>query len=466
MVSLTRWQRVGLMVALCVGVLGVAFEMWSINSTMTLIAAPNALNGMQQYSWAFTMFSLGQVFAIIGVGRLVDRFGAFKPFAVGTFIFIVGLTLAGSAHHIYTFLAARAVQGLGGGTLNIALMVVIAEVFPGRQRSNMMTVFSFCYLLPAFIGPGVASFIAVSIGWRYVFWLIIPLMVVAAAIGVRPFFELYKGRVSRGAVHEEMPVWAAVAAIGGLAIIQAVTQTVGGKLVHAIEGQWIALAVVGLVAVAVSMRRLMPPGFWRIRPGMPALMWVRMTLAGSYAASLNFLVLMLTGARSLGQQQASWLLPIGAVGWTLGMALQSRSWLKVRRDQIIKIGAVLTTTCMASVAVFAGLVKVPSSLIMPILLVAGFGMGLAVSSTSLALMTLSPPESIGRNTSSLQVADGLGSAFFVGVAGTIWAALHLNHTWQFTFSWLYSVNAFVSLLALLLAIARLGHVRNESSGYG
>ena len=467
--SLTFWHRVGLRAALYIGVVAVAFEMWAINSTMKIIAAPDALNAMQQYAWAFTMFSLGQVFSIIVVGRLVDRFGAFKPLAVGTGLFILGLALAGSAHHIYTFLAARAVQGLGGGALNIALMVVIAEVYPGRQRSNMMMWFSFCYMGPAFVGPGVASFIAVNMGWRYVFWLIIPLMLIAAAVGVKPFFELYGGRKSRGAAQGEMPVWAAVAGIGGLAIIQAVTQTVSGKVIHAIEWQWILLAIVGLVAVGVAMPRLMPAGFWRIRPGMPALMWVRMTLAGSYAAALNFLVLMLTMARGLGQHEASWSLAFGATGWALGMMLQSRRWFKVPRDQIIKIGAFITTVCMAGIGVYAA-VGVPGSLVLPVLLVvlvaAGFGMGLAVSSTSLALMTLSPPETIGHNTSSLQVADGLGSAFFVGVAGAIWAALHVHYSWQVTFAWLYAANGIVALLALVLTITRLGHVRNESSGYG
>lgn len=462
--SLSQLERVGLMVALCIGVLAVAFEMYSINSTMVLIGP--ALNGMNRYAWAFTMFAMGQVFSIIVVGRLVDRFGAFKPLAVGVTLFIIGLSLAGSAHHILTFLAARAVQGLGGGALNIALMVVVAEVYPGRQRSNMMTIFSFCYLLPAFVGPGVAVFIAVQFGWRYVFLLIIPLMVIAAAVGFRPFYQLYRNRPSRAPSKGEVPIWTAVAGIGGLAIIQAVSQQLGGQIGSALELRWIALAAVGLVSVGFAMPRLMPGGFWRFRPGMASLMWVRLTLAGSFFASSSFLTLMLTEDRGLGKQQAGWALALGAIGWTLGMLIQSRSWLKLRRDQIIMIGASITTVSIGTIAVFAGWPQVPVTVAIFVLVLAGFGMGLGVSSTSLALMTLSPPESIGHNTSSLQVADGVGSAFFAGIAGTIMAALHTTHGLQITFGWIYGVNACVSLLALVLAVTRLGRVRNESSGYG
>jgi len=452
------------MVALCVGVLAVAFEMYAINSTMIIIAP--ALNGMNHYAWAFTMFALGQVFSIIVVGRLVDRFGAFKPLAFGVLFFMGGLALAGSAHFMFTFLAARVVQGLGGGALNIALMVAIAEVFPGHQRSTMMTLFSFCYLVPAFVGPGVAAFIAVNLGWRYVFLLIIPIMVVASVFGFRPFQVIYKDRAAKGSSAVAVPVWVPLAGIVGLAIIQGVTQAIGQQIGRAFDWWLIGLAVVGLAAVGIAMPRLMPPGFWRMRPGMAALMWVRLTLAGAFFASSSFIVLMLTEDRGIGKQQAGWALAFGALGWTLGALLQSRAWLKLRRDQIIVIGAALTTIALGLIALFAARPHTTLWLAIGALVLAGFGMGLGVASTSLALMTLSPPESIGHNTSSLQVADGLGSAFFAGVAGTILAALHQTHTMPVTFGWIYGVNAAVALAALVLAMTRLGRVRNESSGFG
>ena len=451
-------QRTGLIVGLCIGVLAVAFEMFAITAAMPTIA-PQVEGMTVRYAWAFTMFVIGQAFSIIVVGRLVDRLGAFKPLAAGLVFFGIGLALAGSSSYWFTFLTARVVQGLGGGALTIAVMVVIAEVFSDTQRSMMVTIFSFCYLLPAFVGPPAAAFIAVNLGWRWVFWLIIPLLVGAAIVGYRPVHRLYRGRQIRGASQNDIPIWAALAGTGGIALLQGAGQD--------IAWQSIGLAVGGLVAVGIAMPRLMPHGFWRIRPGMPALMWVRLTLAGAFFASQSFMTYLLQEDRKLDAQTASWALAIGALGWVSGTLLQSRAWLRLRRDQIMVAGAAFTAFGVGLIAVFAGWHQVPIWVAGVALLLAGFGMGLGITSTNLALMTLSPPADIGRNTSSLQVSDSLGSAFFGGIAGTIMATLqeHFHTPLPKTFGWIYAVNGVVALLALFLAL-RMGRVRNESSGVG
>jgi len=467
------------MAALCTGIVGVAFEMYSINAAMPRVAPD--LNGMDRYVWPFTMFIISQVFSIIVSGRLIDRFGAFKPVAVGIVLFMIGLTLAGSSTSMNMFLAARAVQGLGGGAMNIAVMVVIAEVYPEQRRSIMMTIFSFCYLGPAFIGPVLAAHITETIGWRFVFWLIIPFMVAASIVGVRPLSRLYRFRPVRGSSAGEVPIWAAVAGTAGMACLQAATQSI-----EHFNWSTVPLAVIGLVTVGAAMARMMPRGFWRFGAGMPSLMWVRLTLAGAFFASYSLLTLLLTEDRGYSLEKASWALAVGAVGWASGTVLQSRPWLRMRRDQIIFYGSLIESLALAVAAVFAA--WTPKQLLTSIgndrifsrvvarpdylmwvaicaLLLAGFGMGLSSASTSLALMTLSPPEAIGRNTSNLQVADGLGSAFFAGIAGAILAAFPPRMGVSHTFGWIYSINAAVALLSALLSL-RLGHVRNEASSVG
>jgi len=463
--ALSRLEQAGLIISLCIGVLAVAFEQFAINAVMPKVASPSELNDMSRYAWAFTLFVLGQAFAIIVVGRLVDRFGAFKPLAAGMAIFALGLVLAGSAHQMTTFLAARVVQGLGGGTLNISLMVIIAEVFPEKRRSVMMSIFSFCYLLPAFMGPPLAGIIAAGIGWRWVFWLIVPLVVVSSAIGFRSVFRLYRDRPARPDHADVVPVWVALAGTIGMGLLQAAWQ----ELSHNKDAfRWdviVVFAVFGLVAVGIALSKLMPPGFWKLQPGMPALMWVRMTLAGAFFASASFITLLLHEDRGLSLAEASWSLSIGALGWTAGTLLQMQRWLKLRRDQIIMVGAYFTAAGIGLLAIFAGWPKVPLIVAIAALLLAGFGMGMSSPSTSLALMTLSPPEAIGHNTSGLQVADNLGSAFFAGVAGSFMAAMMPRVGIPITFGWMYTINAGVVVIAIILT-RRMGRVRNEASGVG
>jgi len=453
------------MVALCTGVVGVAFEMFSIFAVMPRVA-PELDGNLDRYVWPVTMFLVGQVFSIIVSGRLIDRFGAYKPLAAGLILFAIGLALAGWSPTMILLLVARAVQGLGGGALNIAVMVVLAEIYPEQRRSVMMTIFSFCYLGPAFVGPIVAATITELFGWRFVFLGIIPFTIIAAAFGAKPLYQLYKHRPSRGGSPGEVPIWAAIAGTAGLTCLQAATQDI-----EHFDLKMAPLAVLGLAAVGAALMKMMPTGFWRFRSGMPSLMWVRLTLAGSFMASYSMLTLLLTEDRGYSLEMASLAPAVGAFGWAAGTVLQSRPWLRLRRDQIILIGCIFETVSITVMAVVAAWKPAPGGrdylMIVAVfaLLGAGFGMGLASASTSLALMTLSPPEAIGRNTSNLQVADGLGSAFIAGIAGVMLASLVLRIGMAHTFGWIYGINAAFALVSALLAI-RMGRVRNESSGWG
>jgi Kef-type K+ transport system membrane component KefB len=87
-------------------------------------------------------------------------------------------------------------------------------------------------------------------------------------------------------------------------------------------------------------------------------------------------------------------------------------------------------------------------------------MGLATSSTSLALMTLSRTAEQGRNASSLNLSDALGASLFVGVSGTIFAALRTTTSLSVTFGTVIGAMAVLALLAALAAV-RIGPVHNE-----
>ena len=458
--------RAGLMTALCIGVLGAAFEMFSITTIMPNVA--NEFSAMNHFAWGFTMFIIGQVFSFIVSGRLIDRFGAFKPLAVGVGLFAFGLILAAASTHLATFLAARTVQGLGGGAMNIAVMVVIAEVFPPHRRSIMMTIFSFCYLAPAFFGGPLAAFIANApgLGWRWDFWMIIPFLVIAAIVGYQPVRTLYRHRAARSGTPDEAPVWAAIAGTGGMGLLQAASQSfVQLKSLSDLNWTTIVFAVAGIVALGFAMHRLMPPGFWRFSTGMASLMWVRLALAGAFFACQSFVVLMLMQARGLSQQMASWAMAVGAIGWVAATILQARPELKLRRDQIITVGSSFVSFAILFIAAMAAWPRIPLGFGVVIMIVAGFGMGLSSASTSLAVMTMSPSDAIGHNTSALQVADGLGSAFFAGLSGIIMPVLTARVSVHATFGWMYAVNGVVALASMVLSL-RLGRVRNESSGVG
>jgi MFS family permease len=169
---------------------------------------------------------------------------------------------------------------------------------------------------------------------------------------------------------------------------------------------------------------------------------------------------MLVEQRSVPLLEAGAVLTVGAIGWTVGSWLQSRPWLPIRRDRLITLGCISVAIGVAMVGLIAFVPVLSYFLVAVAWIFSGLGMGLATSSGSLAVMSLSAAAEQGRNASSLNVADALGSGIFVGIAGSIFAALSSSGNLALTFGFLQLSMAVVGVLAVLTSW-RIGVVRNE-----
>ncbi|MDR2620079.1 MAG: MFS transporter, partial [Propionibacteriaceae bacterium] len=291
--------------------------------------------------------------------------------------------------------------------------------------------------------------------------VVVPLVAISAALGIRPLWQLYGRRQANNkAESHQIPIWAAGLAALGVAAMEAGGQFMATKEMHFSFVLWV---LVGLVAVGIALPQLMPPKVWWRGRGLSAVIGVRFAMAGAFYVAQSFVVLFLEEHRGASPTAAGSALAIGAVGYGLGVFVQGRPWVRIRRDQIICYGSLCAVIGMASITAYAAI----RTDIYPLMVIgvcfAALGMGFSVSSTSLATMTLSPPDQIGRNTSSLQIGDYLGSAILAGVAGTIYAALHGRASSGATFGWLFGTQVVVVVVAVWLA-TRIGPVRNESSG--
>ena len=210
----------------------------------------------------------------------------------------------------------------------------------------------------------------------------------------------------------------------------------------------------------VALPQLMPPGFLRFRRGLSQVIQTRGLLPGAFFGGEAFVPLMLVEQRSVPLFQAGAVLTVGAVGWTAGSWLQARPWLRVRRDRLITYGCCSVAIALALVGLIAFLPAIPYLFVAVSWVLGGLGMGLATSSSSLAVMSLSTAAEQGRNASSLNLYDALGSGIFVGIAGSIFAALHSTGNLAWTFGIVELSMAVVALLGVLTSL-RIGVVRNE-----
>jgi MFS family permease len=442
-----------LTIGMCMTTVAIAFEAIAVATAMPVAARD--LDGLPYYAWCFSLFVIGMLFATVVTGRLSDRIGPAKPLLVGLAIFAAGLVVSGTAEHMAQLIAGRLVQGLGSGAMNTAMLVVIAQAYTARQRPRLILYISTAWVLPSFVGPPVSAWLTNALSWHWVFIAVLPLVAVGGAMALPTVLTLirtYEPIPQDGGAAKPAALWAAGLVAAGAAAIQLAGQRLD---------RWsVALLVGGLAGLVVGLPRLMPPGFLRLRRGLSAVILVRGLLPGAYFGAETFIPLMLVEQRHIRLVLAGAVLTVGAVGWTVGSWLQSRPWVRIRRDRLITYGCLSVVLGLCLVAATAAVPSLWFGLVGVAWVFAGLGMGLSISSSTLAVMTLSELTIQGRNASSLNLFDALGSGVFVGLSGTLFAALRPTGNLALTFGVLVSAMVLVAILAVASSL-RIGSVRNE-----
>ena len=172
----------GLAVGLCTGVLAIAFEGMSVSTAMP--EAARELGRVDLYAWIFSLFTIGMLFATVVGGRIADRHGPVAPLLAGLAAFTAGLLVAGFAPTMEVLLAGRLLQGLGSGSLNVGYAVLLAHAFDATERPRVMSWFSTAWVVPSLVGPPIAAFVTRLLSWHWVFFSVVPLLVLAVVVGL------------------------------------------------------------------------------------------------------------------------------------------------------------------------------------------------------------------------------------------------------------------------------------------
>jgi MFS family permease len=331
-------------------------------------------------------------------------------------LFVVGLLVSGSAQSMTMLICGRALQGLGTGLNTVALYVVVARTYPERLRPRVFSAYAAAWVLPALIGPAIAGYLVVHVGWRWVF-LSVPFVAFAAALvgwgpcrRLQPFTDAADGSRTSGA---RKIAFAAMAGVAGCLL------SVAGQYRPAIG---LPLTIVALTMLFLSVPQLLPHRTYRAGRGLPTVILLRGLVSSAFTGAEVFLPLLLFRERGLSPAEAGIVITVGALGWSAGSALQGRVSSAGRRPALLRLGfCLLTAGIIGSSAVVWH--QVPLLTVYPTWIVAGIGIGMAYPTLSVLTLELSAPSEEGRNTSALQVNDSLLQSITLAVSGTVFAAL-------------------------------------------
>jgi EmrB/QacA subfamily drug resistance transporter len=178
--TFTKKQMVYIFIGLMTSLLLYALDSTVVSTAMKAITGE--LNGVQFYSWPFIIYMLCSTIVIPICGGISDLHGHKPIFLSGIFVFLFGSALCGLAHNMIELITCRGIQGIGGGIIVSSVFTVVADLFPPNQRGKYTGLVTSMYGVASIIGPLSGGLITDNLGWRWIFFMNIPLGIIAACL--------------------------------------------------------------------------------------------------------------------------------------------------------------------------------------------------------------------------------------------------------------------------------------------
>src|SRR4051812_12875196 len=179
-VEISNSRRWLITVGVMTGMFIAALEATVVGTAMPTVIA--TLGGISRYSWVFSAYLVTSTVTVPVWGKLSDLYGRRIMYQIGIGVFLLGTLLSGLSATMNQLIIFRAIQGLGAGALVPLGMTIIGDTFTLQERAKMQAYFSGVWGLSSVIGPVIGGFITDQISWRWVFFVNLPIGVLAALI--------------------------------------------------------------------------------------------------------------------------------------------------------------------------------------------------------------------------------------------------------------------------------------------
>lgn len=172
----------------------------ALDATVVGTAMPTIigqLGGIDQYGWVFAAYLLTATTTVPIWSRLADQHGRKPVFLIGLALFVGGSVLCGFSGSMLQLVLFRALQGLGAGAVQPIAFTIVGDIFEPRQRARMQGFFSSVWGVSAIAGPFIGGVLTSTVGWQWVFFINLPVGLLAAAIIAAVLHERVEHRSHR-----------------------------------------------------------------------------------------------------------------------------------------------------------------------------------------------------------------------------------------------------------------------------
>jgi EmrB/QacA subfamily drug resistance transporter len=403
-------------IALMLGMFLAALDQTIVSTALPTIVGD--LGGLNHYSWVVTSYLLASTISTPIYGKLGDMYGRKPVFLVAILIFLAGSMLAGLSQNMAELVGFRAVQGVGAGGLMVGAQAIIADIVPPRDRGRYMGLIGSVFAISSVAGPLLGGFLT-SISWRWIFYVNVPIGVVAVVI-VTTRLHLHTPHRQ----HRIDYLGAALLSGGVGALI--LLATWGGTQYAWGSNEIIGLGIVGVALLAAFVwqeRRaaepLLPLQLFR-SPIFSVANTMGFTIGMAMFGAIIFIPLFLQivyAATPTGSGLR--MIPLMA-GLLVTAILSGRAISRIGRYRPFPIAGTAVLVVGMYLLSLLG-VHTPPWVASAYMVVVGVGLGLVMQVLVLAVQNDARPEEIGVATASATFFRSMGGAFGVALFGTIFA---------------------------------------------
>jgi len=411
-----RAQR-GVLASLALVMLAASLDSTAVGTALPRIVTD--LRGNELYAWVFTIYLLTMTAAMPAWGALSDRLGRRPVLFTGLAIFLAGSALCGISAEMWQLIVVRGIQGLGAGAIVPIALAIIGDLYPPADRARLQAAFSSLFVLAFLVGPTLGGVLTDTIGWRWVFYINLPVGLVALAVmwrfmpllrsdAVRPPFDV------RGVVLFVAAVVPFLVGIRNLPEGSLTDPAVGGLIV-------LGLLIGGLFLVAETRAAepIVPVRLFRDPTFAAASAIVLLAVAGLFV-SIVFMPRYFQFVHGASATSSGWQIMTLLLGLIVGAVGCGQIVARTGRWKLLLLGAMTAGIC--GMAMLSGLhADSPMPLVWGAMFLTGLGLGPITSVLTAVVQTTVPAEVMGVATSTITFFRQLGASIWLAVSGSVFS---------------------------------------------
>jgi EmrB/QacA subfamily drug resistance transporter len=404
-------------------ILGVLLAMFlaALDQTIIATALPTIgreLGDLEHLPWIVTVYLLTSTAVTPLYGKFSDSYGRRGTMLIGIVIFIIGSIACALAPNMIVLILARGLQGIGGGGLIALAQTIIADIVAPRERGRYQVYFASVFMTSSLLGPVLGGFFAEHLHWSVIFWINLPLGLVAFAIAFQSLKKL--PRFERP--HK-------LDLLGALLLVAATVALLLALSWGGLRYPWASLPILGLFAAslvlwglfAVRMRLapepLIPPGVLH-NPVVRMAVLAACFAMGTYIGLTIYLPVYFEAVRGLSASLSGLsLIPLMA-GTVVGATLSGRTMAKVKHyKRLPTVGLLVAMAATGVLAMYGQSLSIVTVEI--ILAIISVGLGTVLPVTMVTTQNAVAPHQMGTATGTANFFRSLGGAFIVAIFGAI-----------------------------------------------